>query len=269
MNSPGLRLKATLRAAYKQSLFAIHQVFALPILKARSWGVSFWSWFEPCFIGVWACFRLAFTRMDNATPQTVTWKCPEEPSRNHRNHFLKAELEPLELFLQDLQQIRNCTIPLCQNCTETQRAMTLPQRNSQNWQTVHKQRPTWNRKHVSSLRDLRTCLESRKRHIKLFRIKLLSVTPVTDTPGREPGQNCLYSLRSEDNTWNFAPWAPGRETPPSPEGSPAKNIYIWVPFSLLLAAVNFSGGAPKERRTCGETVVQKGAFGESVSSLPP
>ena len=31
----------------------------------------------------------------------------------------------------------------------------------------------------------------------------------------------------------FDPWPPGRETPWSPEGSPAEKIYVYVPFSFL------------------------------------
>ena len=40
---------------------------------------------------------------------------------------------------------------------------------------------------------------------------------------------------------------------------------------MCVGFVAEDGGAPKERRkaSCGETVVQKGVFGESVSSLAP
>ena len=52
--------------------------------------------------------------------------------------------------------------------------------------------------------------------------------PVTCPPGRVSGQKRLMFL-----TYNFDPWPPSRETPRSPEGSPAKKIYVYVPFSFL------------------------------------
>ena len=39
----------------------------------------------------------------------------------------------------------------------------------------------------------------------------------------------------------FDHWPPSRETPPSPEESPAKKIYVYVPFSFLIL-----GDAPEQ-----------------------
>ena len=72
-----------------------------------------------------------------------------------------------------------------------------------------------------------------KRHIKLSHIELFPVALVTGPPGRVFGQKDLCSLGSEDSTQSFDPWPPGRETPRSPEWSPAKKIYVYVPFSFL------------------------------------
>ena len=55
-------------------------------------------------------------------------------------------------------------------------------------------------------------VREQKRHITGFHIKLLSVTPVTDPPDREPGQIGLYSLRSEDALWH-----PAGNSPPLTE----------------------------------------------------
>ena len=72
---------------------------------------------------------------------------------------------------------------------------------------------------------VRICIyREQKRHIKLLHIELFPVAPVSGPPGRVSGQKDLC---------NFDPWPPGRETPRSPEGSPAKKIYVYVPFSFL------------------------------------
>ena len=71
------------------------------------------------------------------------------------------------------------------------------------------------------------------RHIKAYHIKLCPVILVTGLPGRVSGQRDLCCLSPEDRTCIFDPGAHHRKTAPHQEGSPANNIHVYVPFSLL------------------------------------
>ena len=63
--------------------------------------------------------------------------------------------------------------------------------------------------------------------------KLSPATLVTGLPGRVSGQEDLCSLGSEDSASIFDLSAPSQENPPSPEGSPANKIYVYVSNSLM------------------------------------
>ena len=76
-----------------------------------------------------------------------------------------------------------------------------------------------------------------KRHLKAQHIKLCPVTPVAGLLGRISGQKDSCSMGSEDSTRIFDPWPPCRETALSPKGSPAKKVYVCVPFPSLMLLI--------------------------------
>ena len=76
-------------------------------------------------------------------------------------------------------------------------------------------------------------------------IKLFPVTPVTGPSGRVSGQKDLYVPwvpRIVHET--LTPGLPVGRPPRSPEGSPAKKIYVYVPFSFLTTALAINQKRP-------------------------
>ena len=118
---------------------------------------------------------------------------------------------------------------------------------------------------------MRLASREQNRHIKLLHIKLLPLAPVTDPPGRVFGQKDLCSLGSEDSAQKtLTPGLPvGKPTPRSPQGSPAKKVYVYVPFSYLsLKALVLLGDAPELFRNSFAAVRAMSLLCESCSAPP-